>query len=187
MAALLAAAVFGSACVNSSRSPVAPDTISIPVQFQSTQGMESTHGPASHEGVPKNSRTHLSGGEEVPPNASAAQGQAIFQLSKDGTALSYKLIVANIENVRQAHIHRAAAGVNGPIVAWLYPSAPPAVLIPGRSQGPLGEGVITAASLVGPLAGQSLDVLLDAMQAGNTYVNVHTSQFPPGEIRGQID
>ena len=186
MAALVAAAVFGSACVNS-RSPVAPDTISIPVQFQSTQGMASTHGPASHEGVPKNSRTHLSGGEEVPPNASAAQGQAIFQLSKDGTALSYKLIVANIENVRQAHIHRAAAGVNGGIVVWLYPSAPPAVLIPGRSQGPLAEGVITEASLVGSLLGQPLDVLLDEMQAGNTYVNVHTSQFPPGEIRGQID
>jgi hypothetical protein len=32
----------------------------------------------------------------------------------------------------------------------------------------------------------SLSDLLAAMQAGNTYVNVHTSQFPAGEVRGQI-
>jgi hypothetical protein len=39
---------------------------------------------------------------------------------------------------------------------------------------------------VGPLAGQSLDALLAAMRDGDTYVNVHTTQFPGGEIRGQI-
>jgi hypothetical protein len=46
--------------------------------------------------------------------------------------------------------------------------------------------VITSASLVGPMAGQTLDDLLEQMHADNTYVNVHTSQFPPGEVRGQI-
>jgi hypothetical protein len=60
-------------------------------------------------------------------------------------------------------------------------------LSPGRSQGTLGEGTITAASLVGGLLGQPLSALVDAMRAGNTYVNVHTLAFPPGEIRGQID
>jgi len=187
MAVVCAAAVFGSGCVNEGRSPAAPDTISVPVQFESAPTMAGAHAPVSPSGVPENSRTHLSGDEEVPANDSRAQGQAIFQLSRDGTALSYKLIVANVENVTQAHIHRAAAGVNGGIVVWLYPSAPPAQLIPGRSQGPLAAGVITQASLVGTLAGQPLSALLDEMRAGNTYVNVHTSQFPPGEIRGQID
>ena len=131
-------------------------------------------------------RTHPTGDGEVPPNASPAQAQANFKRSDDGLSLSYKLNVANIENVTQAHIHMAPAGVNGPIVAWLYPSAPPAQLIAGRSSGTLGEGTITAASLVGPLAGQPLAALVNAIDAGTAYVNVHTSQFPPGEIRGNL-
>jgi hypothetical protein len=135
----------------------------------------------------RNFRTHLTGDEEVPARDTQAQGQAIFQLSKDGTELSYRLITANIENVLQAHIHLAPAGTNGGIVVWLYPSAPPAQLIPGRSNGPLATGTITSANLVGALAGQPLSALVDALNSGGAYVNVHTSQFPPGEIRGQID
>lgn len=134
----------------------------------------------------RNFTAHLSGEEEVEPVDTAAQGQAIFRLSKDGSELSYKLIAANIENITQAHIHLAPAGFNGPVVAWLYPSSPPAQLLPGRSDGVLAEGVITTADLVGPLAGAGLSDLLEAMRAGNTYVNVHTSQFGGGEIRGQI-
>ena len=135
----------------------------------------------------KNFRAHLSGDQEVPPNASLAQGQAIFQLSKDGSELSYKLIVANLENLHMAHIHRAAAGVNGGVVVWLYPSAPPAVLLPGTTNGVLAEGVIKAADLRGTLTGQPLSALINEMSAGNTYVNIHTMPlFPGGEIRGQI-
>jgi len=130
--------------------------------------------------------THATGGSEVPPNASHAQAQANLKLSRDGTSLSYKLNVANIENVTQAHIHMAAPGANGAIVAWLYPSGPPTQLVPGRSGGTLAEGIITAANLVGPLAGQSLAALVSAIDAGNAYVNVHTSQFPGGEVRGNI-
>ena len=134
----------------------------------------------------QNFRTHLSGAEEVPPNASAAQGQAIFRISSDGSKIHFQLNIANIQNVTQAHIHRAPAGSNGPVVAWLYPSAPPAQLIDGRSDGVLSAGVITAANLVGSLAGQPLEALIELMASGETYVNVHTSQFPPGEVRGQI-
>jgi hypothetical protein len=63
---------------------------------------------------------------------------------------------------------------------------PPAVLIPGRFQGVLAAGVITDANLVGLLAGQTLADLIAEIAAGNAYVNVHTSQFPGGAIRGQI-
>jgi hypothetical protein len=136
--------------------------------------------------APPVSVAHLSGGEEVPPVDTRATGQAVFRLSRDGESLAYRLIVANIENVTMAHIHLAPAGVNGPVVAWLYPDGPPAQLVEGRSSGVLATGTITADDLVGPLAGASLDDLLDAMRAGNTYVNVHTSQHPPGEVRGQI-
>ncbi len=135
-----------------------------------------------------NFRAHLSGREAVPPVQTRAQGQAIFQLSKDGSELYYKLIVANIENVTQAHIHLAPAGANGPVVVWLYPEGPPAELIPGRFNGVLAEGFITAGDVVGPLAGEEepLEELLVRMALGETYVNVHTVQFPPGEVRGQI-
>lgn len=133
-----------------------------------------------------NYRAHLAGGFEVPPVDSRAQGQAIFQLNRDRDELSYRLIVSNIENVTMAHIHLAPAGENGPVVAWLYPSAPPPQLIPGRFNGTLATGVITSADLVGPLAGMELSDLVDAIEAGNAYVNVHTSQYPAGEVRGQI-
>ena len=137
--------------------------------------------------APENFRTHVTGAEETPPKATQAQGQAILQLSADGLELHYKIVVADIENVTQSHIHFGPVGQAGPPVLWLYPSAPPAMLIPGRSQGVVGEGVATAADLVGPFAGQPLSVLVDALRAGNAYANVHTSQFPLGEIRGQID
>jgi len=135
----------------------------------------------------RNFRAHLSGDEEVADVETLAQGQFVLQLSKDGSELVFLLIVANIEDVLQAHIHLAPEGVNGPIVAWLYPSGPPPMLIPGRSDGILATGVILEEDLVGPLAGMSLDDLVAAMRAGLTYVNVHTLGFGGGEIRGQIE
>ena len=137
---------------------------------------------------PRNFVAVLSGDEEVadPPVETLARGQAKFQLSADGTELHFRLIVANIENVTMAHIHVGAAGVNGPVVAWLYPEGPPAELIPGRFNGVLATGVITADDLVGPLAGASLDDLVELLKDEEAYVNVHTSQYPAGEVRGQI-
>ena len=142
--------------------------------------------PALSANSAKNFRTHLSGAEEVPAVDTRAQGQAIFKLSADGTELHYKLIVANIENVLMAHIHLAPAGANGPVVVWLYPDGPPPQLIEGRFQGVLAEGVITDNDLEGLLDGGSIADLVAEIEAGNTYVNVHTSQFPGGEVRGQI-
>jgi hypothetical protein len=129
---------------------------------------------------------HLSGDQEVPPNDSKATGQAIFHLKNGGTELHYRLIVSNIENITQCHIHLAPAGVNGPVAVWLYPDAPPAMLIPGPFNGVLAKGVITSGNLVGPLAGMELSDLLDHILDNNAYVNLHTSQYPAGEIRGQF-
>ena len=134
----------------------------------------------------RNFGTHLSGDNQPVPVETRAQGQAIFQLSKDGSRLYYKLIVANINDVFMAHIHLAPEGANGPIVLWLYPNAPPPLPIPGRFDGVLAEGTVTSADLVGPLAGMELEDLVVAMEEGLTYVNVHTLAFRPGEIRGQI-
>jgi glucose/arabinose dehydrogenase len=138
----------------------------------------------SSESAP-NFGTHLSGREQNPPLDTRAQGQAIFQLSKDGTELAFKVIVADIDNVIGAHIHLAPAGQNGPIVLPLLGN--PFIPDPGVTvNGILVEGTATAADVGGPLAGD-LEALIAAMRAGDTYVNVHTVEFRPGEIRGQID
>ena len=131
---------------------------------------------------------------EVPVRSTNAQGQAVFHVSQDGTELEYRLIASNIENVVQAHIHLGPPGVNGPIVAFLFG---PAAVGGGRHNGVLSTGTITAANLIGPLAGQPLSALIAAQNGGNAYVNIHTNDgvapidtgpgdFPGGEIRGDI-
>lgn len=129
----------------------------------------------------------LSGDQEFPPVDTNATGVAHFQLNHDGTALSYRLNVANIEGVLMAHIHAGERGVNGPVVVWLYPDEPPPQLIEGRTDGTLATGTITAADLVGPLEGGTFEDLLELILSGDAYVNVHTEDNPGGEIRGQID
>jgi hypothetical protein len=140
-----------------------------------------------------NYAVHLDGDTEVPANASLATGQAIFKLSADGTSLDYKLIVANLDNPVAAHIHVGPPGVNGPVVALLF-SAPPAG---GTANGVIAQGTITAANLTGPLLGQPFSALVEALNSGNAYVNVHTNDgvppagtgpgdLPAGEIRGNF-
>lgn len=170
----VAITVAASCTDDGARSPVEADLITAPAFSHAT--------PIDTD----NFRAHAHGGEEVPPVETKAQGQAVFQLSDDGEEISYTLIVANIMDVTQAHIHRAPTGETGDVVAWLYPSGPPSELIPGRFQGVLAEGVIGSADLVGPLAGMDLAALVEDLRTGNAYVNVHTLAHPPGEIRGQI-
>ena len=135
----------------------------------------------------------LSGDDEVPARETQARGVATFHLNKEGTELYYRLNVANIENVVGAHIHKAAAGVNGPIVVGLFSG----VAGSGATNGRLAEGVITASDFSGPLAGMTMADLLELLQSGDAYVNVHTNDgvaptntgpgdFPGGEIRGQV-
>jgi hypothetical protein len=127
-----------------------------------------------------------SGDQEVPAVETNARGNTTFQLREDG--LHFRLTVANLHNITQAHIHYGPAGVNGPVLVWLFPDGPPDTLIEGRFSGVIAEGVITEDDLVGPpqLEVNTLEVLLELMREEYAYVNVHTQQFPPGEIRGQI-
>jgi len=133
----------------------------------------------------RNFNAHLSAPEGVE---SQGQGEAIFRFSKDGTELYYKIIVANIENIIMAHIHLRpnAETPNGAPVLWLIPDAPPPLSTPVTTNGVLVEGTVSAANLVGLLAGESLGTLKDKIKSGLTYVNVHTTVHPGGEIRGDI-
>ncbi|MGQ0549518.1 MAG: CHRD domain-containing protein [Armatimonadota bacterium] len=127
---------------------------------------------------------YLSGDEEVPRVTTTASGLCAFELTPQG--LRYWVQVFDLENTMQGHIHIGAAGTNGAVAVWLYPAAPPPVQIQGRANGVIGEGVITAARFVGPLARQQMPALITAIEAGNAYCNVHTARFGGGEIRGQI-
>jgi len=142
----------------------------------------------------KNFVAHLTGASEVPARDSRGVGEVKLQLTSDGTALEYRLISSNIHNVVQSHIHLAPAGVNGPIVVFLFGLVPPGG---GRTDGVLATGTITAANFIGPLAGHPFSNLIAAIRADTAYVNVHTNDgvdgvntgpgdFPGGEIRGQI-
>ena len=77
----------------------------------------------------------------------------MYQLSKDGLELKYRLTASNIDNVVAAHIHTGPLGVNGPVVLFLFGS-PPVPAGGGAQNGVLGEGTATAANLVGALTGQ---------------------------------
>jgi CHRD domain len=189
-AVLVILSAFTVGCTSNASAPTAP--MSVPVFSQSDATSDNANGG--------NLGTPLSADEEVPPNPSKARGNAIFHLNAAGTDLDYKLIVANIDNAFMGHIHMAAAGSNGPIVVWLFPSTAASPNPPGggRLDGVIATGTITAANLMGPLAGHPLSDLVDAIKAGNTYVNVHTNDgvdppntgpgdLPGGEVRGQIE
>jgi CHRD domain len=156
---------------------------------------------AAVAGLNRNWSTHANGSMEVPTRDTQGQGQAIFHLSDDGASLGYKLIASNIENVFMAHIHKAVAGVNGPIVVWLYPTTTPNMPGPvgaGRTDGVLVEGTIDAGDIAPTApAGYDFDDLLADLDGGGAYVNFHTNDgvgdtntgpgdFPGGEIRGDI-
>ena len=66
----------------------------------------------------------LSGGQEVPARATQAVGVATFKLREDGTALRFKVNVANIDNAFAAHIHCGASAStvpSGSPCSWGHP------------------------------------------------------------------
>jgi hypothetical protein len=123
----------------------------------------------------------LVGGNEVSPTGDANAGdQNAF-----GTAtvvvhptpadpaneqLCFALVVRGIDNPIAAHIHAAKAGVNGPIVVPLIPI--PVSGNPGTSSGCVSAGNSIVAALTS--------------RPANFYVNVHTTAFPGGAVRGQL-
>jgi hypothetical protein len=127
----------------------------------------------------------LSGSNEVPPVNTAGTGMATFQLSPDGKSLKYELDLMNMKGVMGAHIHSGKAGENGPVVAGLFNAAmtgPPT----GAVNGQLSKGTITSVDLKGPLADKQIPYLVHLLKTGGAYINVHTSQYQNGEIRGQV-
>jgi CHRD domain len=136
-------------------------------------------------------------GYEETPSAVSTTGNGTFnaRISNDESRIDWELSYADLEGaVQQAHIHFGQKSVTGPITVFLCTNlgngpagtqpcpAPPATI----------SGTITAADVTnlanerGISAGE-LDEVIAAIRAGATYVNVHSTRWPGGEIRAQID
>jgi hypothetical protein len=126
----------------------------------------------------------MTGLGQVPSVASTGRGLASYVIAENSATLHYSVQVVDVSSpITAAHIHLGASGQNGEVVANLCGagSAPAC-----GTQGTIASGTIVASDLVGPLAGHQLSELIAAMTTWNTYTNVHTSNFPNGEIRGRI-
>lgn len=140
----------------------------------------------------------LSGYQEDPLVLSTTgTGQFRARISSTGQEISYQLRYSELEgSVLQAHIHlggrHQSGGIsvflctnlgNGPAGTQLCPAAPATV-----------TGTITPVDVIGPnttpnvqgIAAGEFDELVRAIRAGVTYVNVHTTLYPGGEIRAQL-
>ncbi len=116
----------------------------------------------------------------VGGTGSTATGTTSFSVV--GQTLLYSISVTGLLDVTQVHIHGpAAAGSNAGVIQDLCSSrdAPPCATTTPALTGVLVAGAGTASRI-------PFDSLVVLMGNGNAYVNVHTSTFPGGEIRGQI-
>ncbi len=109
----------------------------------------------------------LSSANEVPAGTSVATGQALLRLTSDKKAY-VKVTVTGVETgdtLTAAHIHKAAAGVNGPIILGFYSSA-------------ADFGTVKVLPVD--------DALFASLKTDAIYVNAHSKTKPGGLIRGQI-
>ncbi len=130
----------------------------------------------------------LSGFEETPTLSSPATGTFTASLV-GGSELDYKLTYSGFTTmVLFAHIHLGRAAIAGGVMAFLCSGG-------GKPACPQGSGTVTgtikASDIIGP-SGQGVsagqfDKFVTALEAGAAYVNVHSTTFQGGEIRGQIE
>lgn len=134
----------------------------------------------------------LNAAQVVGGTASPATGTATLTLNAAQDTLTYSITLTGLDldglqtpadpsdNVTNFHFHAAAVGVNGPVVFGL--------IAPGHDPDDLAinpvAGTVSGAwenTDVNPLSGQLANLL-----AGGLYLNVHTTTYPGGAIRGQV-
>lgn len=119
---------------------------------------------------------------QIPAVTSAARGSVALLVSDNAIEYQLNIDPLPVSTVTSAHIHVGAAGSNGPIIFSLYSSG---FGVPFTG---LINGALTAFNLQ-PQPASGISSFTDAIHAilsGDAYVNVHTTAYPAGEIRGQI-
>ncbi len=149
----------------------------------------------------KNIKEFLVGYEEVPSVSTTGNGEFNARINKSESEIEYSLSYSDLEGtVQQAHIHLGQRGVNGGITVFLCTNLGngPAGVQPCPAPPATISGVIrdvdvspnipaTQAARNQGLNTGEFDEFLDALRAGVLYVNVHSTTWPGGEIRSQID
>lgn len=122
----------------------------------------------------------LSGDQEVPPVKTHGKGKGKVVVDSDSKEVYYdihvKKLSSDIDKDIGVHFHVGDRGENGPIIKTLNIE---------RSEDCKYyrfSGKWTSSDSTEPLTQQDLDDLL----SGKVYVNVHTLNYPDGEIRGQV-
>ncbi len=131
------------------------------------------------------------------PVSSAATGAFEATIDDAAREIHFTLSYSGLEgDVRQAHIHFGQRSVNGGISIWLCETAanPRPVGspdVPDCPQSGTVEFTVGASHVVGPtaqgIAAGEFEEIVAAIRAGRAYANVHSSKFPGGEVRGQIN
>ncbi len=117
-------------------------------------------------------RATINAAQEVPANASTATGSAIMLYDVANNTFDLIVTINGLANTATAsHVHEAAAGTNGPVVTNLGPDA-------AYSR----TGNALRATFRGLTYGGDRRRLI----RGEAYYNLHSAQFPGGEIRGQL-
>lgn len=149
----------------------------------------------------KRIREFLTGYEEVPSVSTTAEGEFTARISKDGSRIEWELSYEDLEGtVQQAHIHFGQKGVNGGISVFLctnlgngpvgIQACPPP---PANISGTIFAADVspnipaTAAARTQGINTGEIGELVKAIRTGATYVNVHSTTWPGGEIRSQIE
>jgi len=122
----------------------------------------------------------LTGAHEQPPVVTDATGSFVARLDATGATISWQLIVNDIDGVTSASINEGSTSQIGDAIVTLLDTEG----TPFEGTGQVWSGAITEDSLTD--ADFTFQELVDLMTAGGTYVNVQTSDYPNGEIRGQI-
>jgi hypothetical protein len=146
--------------------------------------------------------TALRPSEEVPAVSSVAKGFFKATIDTNNETITYELTYDGLEGTpAQAHIHVGQTSVNGAISVYLctnlaLPVVTPAIPQPPPCPAPPATvtGTLTAANVIALATPQpqgidagEFDELAKAIRKGLAYANVHSSRFPGGEVRGQID
>jgi hypothetical protein len=140
--------------------------------------------------------------EATNPVSTTGTGTFKATVSNDGTEINYELTFANLEgDVLQSHIHIGHPQNQGGIVLWLCgmdgattgPAGTPRCNAndPGDLRNGMVTGTLTAANVLAQtnngIAAGEWEEVLNLIRAGRTYANVHSTKFPGGEIRAQLD
>ena len=121
---------------------------------------------AGHSASPMQFSAKLNSRQEVPnPRGVPIRAGGSFTATLSGTTLTWKLTFSHLSGPAvAAHIHSGAKRKAGPVIVPLCGPCTPTSA---------GKAKVSAA-------------VAKALQGGGTYVNVHTSKNPNGEIRGQL-